>query len=70
MKLHVSQLPKLIGWGVSFIRNSRRGTYEAITRANFDLAEYSTRQTQALQQFLNLIMTAAAPGTEITPQRR
>ena len=63
MKLHVSQLPKLIGWGVSFIRNSRRGTYEAITRANFDLAEYSTRQTQALQQFLNLDYDAAAPGT-------
>ena len=63
MKLHVSQLPKLIGWGMSFIRNSRRGAYEAITRANFDLAEYSTRQTQALQQFLNLDYDAAAPGT-------
>jgi len=63
MKLHFSQLPNLIGWGVSFIRNSRRGAYESITRANFELAEYSTRQTQALQQFLNLDYEAAAPGT-------
>jgi D-amino-acid dehydrogenase len=63
VKLHVRQVPKLFGWGTSFIRHSRRSAYEAITRANFQLAEYSTRQTQALQQFLNLDYDAAAPGT-------
>ena len=63
MKLHISQVPNLLGWGASFIRHSRRTAYEAITRANFELAEYSTRQTQALQQFLNLDYDSAAPGT-------
>lgn len=63
MKLYFSQVPNLMGWGASFIRNSRRKAYEAITRANFELAEYSTQQTQALQQFLNLDYDAAAPGT-------
>jgi D-amino-acid dehydrogenase len=63
MKLHMSQLPHLVGWGMAFLRHSARKNYDAITRANFDLAEYSTRQTEALQQFLNLDYDSAAPGT-------
>lgn len=63
MKLHLAQLPDLMGWGASFLRHSRRDKYRAITQANFFLAEYSTRQTEALQQFLNLDYEAAAPGT-------
>lgn len=63
MKLHAGQLPHLIGWGFSFLRHSARRHYDAITKANFDLAEYSTRQTEALQQFLNLDYAQAAPGT-------
>ena len=63
MKLHLGQIPRLAGWGVAFLRHSALKNYDAITRANFDLAEYSTRQTEALQQFLNLDYDNAAPGT-------
>jgi D-amino-acid dehydrogenase len=63
MKLHPAQIPQLAGWGMAFLRQSTRKNYDAITLANFDLAEYSTRQTEALQQFLNLDYDSAAPGT-------
>ncbi|MCH1541798.1 MAG: FAD-dependent oxidoreductase [Alphaproteobacteria bacterium] len=63
MKLHLAQIPRLAGWGMAFLRHSARKNYDAIARANFDLAEYSTRQTEALQQFLNLDYDSAAPGT-------
>ncbi len=63
MKLHLSQLPSLFGWGFDFLRNSVRSRHLAITEANFELAHYSTRQTDALRQFLGLQYDAAAPGT-------
>ena len=63
MKLHIGQLPSLIGWGLSFLRNSAPARHKAITRANFDLAHYSTRQTDALRQRLNLVYEQAEPGT-------
>ena len=63
MKLHIGQLPTLIGWGLSFLRNSAPARHKAITRANFDLAHYSTRQTDALRQRLNLAYEQAEPGT-------
>ena len=63
MKLHIGQLPTLIGWGLSFLRNSAPARHKAITSANFDLAHYSTRQTDALRQRLNLPYEQAEPGT-------
>ena len=63
MKLHIGQLPTLIGWGLSFLRNSAPARHKAITSANFDLAHYSTRQTDALRQRLNLAYEQAEPGT-------
>jgi D-amino-acid dehydrogenase len=63
MKLHPGQVPNLIGWGVSFLRNSARARHTAIARANFELAHYSTRQTDALRQHLNLHYEQAEPGT-------
>lgn len=63
MKLHIGQLPNLIGWGLSFLRNSARARHKAITQANFDLAHYSTCQTDALRQRLNLAYEQAEPGT-------
>jgi D-amino-acid dehydrogenase len=63
IKLHLAQVPRLLGWGLSFLRHSARPHYDAITNANFDLAEYSTRSTQSLQQFLNLDFDSASPGT-------
>jgi len=63
MRLSVGQIPKLMRWGSSFLYNSLPSRHAAITRANFQLAEYSTRRTEALQQFLNLDYGHAAPGT-------
>ena len=63
MRLHFGQLPNLIGWGISFLRNSAPARHKAITRANFDLAHYSTCQTDALRQHLNLHYNEAEPGT-------
>ena len=63
MKLHVSQLPNLITWGLDFLRNSAPARHKAITQANFNLAHYSTRQTDALRQHLNLQFEHATPGT-------
>lgn len=63
MKLHFSQAPYLIQWGLSFLRNSVPSRHVAITKANFELAHYSTRQTDALQQFLGLSFEHATPGS-------
>ncbi len=63
MKLHWAQVPRLLGWGMEFLRNSVMSRHLAITQANFDLANYSTRQTDALKQFLGLQFEDAAPGT-------
>lgn len=63
MKLHIGQLPNLIVWGLSFLRHSAPARHKAITRANFELAHYSTRQTDALRQRLNLHYENAEPGT-------
>lgn len=63
MRLHVGQLPNLIGWGVAFLRNSAPARHKAITQANFELAHYSTRQTDALRQRLNLQYEQTEPGT-------
>jgi D-amino-acid dehydrogenase len=63
IKLHLAQVPALLGWGMQFLRNSVLSRHLAITQANFDLANYSTRQTDALQQFLGLKFEDAAPGT-------
>ena len=63
VKLHLAQVPALLGWGIAFLRNSVVSRHLAISQANFDLANYSTRQTDALRQFLGLQFEDAAPGT-------
>ncbi len=63
MRVKISRLPKMMRWGLSFLYHSAPARHQAITLANFQLAEYSTRQTEALQQYLNLDYGHAAPGT-------
>ncbi len=63
MRVNIARLPKMMRWGMSFLYHSSRARHQAITLANFQLAEYSTRQTEALQQYLNLDYGHAAPGT-------
>ncbi len=63
MKLHARQLPTMMGWGMRFLRNASPARHRAISKANFELAQYSTRQTDALRDALKLKFDAAAPGT-------
>ena len=63
MKLHLGQVPKLLGWGADFLRNSTPSRHRAITQANYTLAQYSTRQTDALRHTLGLQFEAAELGT-------
>lgn len=63
VRLHPREIPNLMSWGINFLRNSNVKRHKAITCANFRLANYSTRQTDALTQLLNLSYENAAPGT-------
>ncbi len=63
VRLHPKQIPNLALWGLDFLRNSSPARHQAITCANFRLAHYSTRQTDALTQFLNLTYENRAPGS-------
>ncbi len=63
VRLHLRQIPNLALWGLDFLRNSSLQRHRDITCANFRLAHYSTRQTEALTQFLNLAYENQAPGS-------
>lgn len=63
MRLGIGQIPKLLGWGYAFLKNSNAARHRAISRANYALAAYSAGATDALRQRLNLHYDAAAPGT-------
>lgn len=63
MKLHLSQLPDLLGWGQKFLRHAAPAKHLQTTDANYALAAYSTQQTDALTQKLNLSYEQSAPGT-------
>lgn len=63
IRIHWSQIFTLMGWGATFIRHSSIAHHEAITDANFKLAEYSTRATAALQTSAGLDFDMATPGT-------
>ena len=63
LRLDVRQIPNLTGFGLSFLRNASRRRYNAITKANYRLAAYSTAQTDALRQYLNLSYGHDSPGT-------
>ncbi len=63
VRLHPSQIANLAFWGLDFLRNSSLQRHRAITCANFRLAHYSTQQTEALTQLLNLSYENQAPGS-------
>lgn len=63
IRLHLSQVPNLLGWGLKFLRHASLPRHLAITKANFVLAHYSTCQTDALRQLLGLQFEDAMPGT-------
>ncbi len=54
LKLQLSALPSLTGWGVKFLRSSRAQPHWHATRANYTLAEYSLNLNQKWRQELSI----------------
>ena len=52
-----------LGWSIGFLRQTTPARTAAIAHANFALAAYSTRQTDALQKNLNLQFAHHAGGS-------
>jgi D-amino-acid dehydrogenase len=63
MKLRLSAIPSLAGWGFRFLRNSTPSCYLAATKANFLLAQYSVKAMRALTERLNLAYDSSFVGT-------
>jgi D-amino-acid dehydrogenase len=49
MELRLRALPSLVGWGATFLRNSRAATYERNSLSNLRLALYSLKVMQSLR---------------------
>jgi len=54
MKLRISALPSLLGWGLKFLRHSTPARHDAATIASFLLSQYSVEQTRRLRTRLRL----------------
>lgn len=54
MKLHLSQVPALAGWGLRFLAASGRSRHQATTLANYRLCAKSAERTRALAAQLAL----------------
>lgn len=63
MLLRARQIPRLTGWGLRFLWNSRRAPFERNTLANLALASYSLRALQALRAELGLEYCQRELGT-------
>ena len=63
MLLRPSALPGLAGWGVSFLRQSRPGSFRRNTVRNVRLALYSLSELRRLRDELELEYDGAARGT-------
>ena len=63
MKLHLSQVPALAGWGLRFLAASGRARHQATTLANYRLCAASTQRTRELAARLGLQYDQADAGT-------
>jgi D-amino-acid dehydrogenase len=63
MKLRLSAIPSLAGWGYHFLRHSNAVRHEAATKASFLLAKYSIAQLRLLNSCLSLRYDATKVGT-------
>lgn len=63
MKLRLTPLPGLMGWGLRFLRNSTHARHAAASQANFALARYSLAATQAVRDELGLEFDNLKRGT-------
>lgn len=63
MKLRVSAIPSLMGWGAKFLKHANRRDYRAACADNFALARYSLEKTQGLAARLRLDYCRGTRGT-------
>lgn len=63
MKLRLSAIPSLAGWGLRFLRHSSVALHDAATKASFALAKYSVERTGELRERLSLRYDATTVGT-------
>ncbi len=63
MKLRLSAIPSMAGWGVRFLANSTAGRHAAAMRSTYLLARYSVARTRELRLKLGLEYDAAANGS-------
>lgn len=62
MKLRLSAIPSLLTWGIKFLANSTAERHSKATEANYQLAAYSIRQTEAFRERLGLKYDASVTG--------
>jgi D-amino-acid dehydrogenase len=63
MQLRLRALPGLAGWGVGFLRNSRRALYERNALSNLRLAVYSLKVMQSIREQTRIEYGRSALGT-------
>ena len=63
LQLHLRALPSLLGWGVRFLRNSRRARFAANVRHNLRLAQYSLNAMRHLREKTGVEYGRSARGT-------
>jgi D-amino-acid dehydrogenase len=63
LQVRPKALPSLVGWGMTFLRNSRSATYERNALNILRLALYSREAMQSLRQDLNLEYGRTAKGS-------
>lgn len=63
LQLHLRTLPGLIGWGMTFLRNSTAAAFERNHRRNLQLALYSLQVMESLRQQARIEYGRAARGS-------
>lgn len=63
IKLRLKAIPSLTVWGLRFLRNSSAKRHLQTTRCNFELSDYSVRETMRLGSQLGINFEASDHGT-------
>jgi D-amino-acid dehydrogenase len=63
LQLRARALPSLLGWGVTFLRNSRAAAFERNTLSNLRLALYSLQMMESLRQQTHIEYGRMARGS-------
>jgi len=63
MQLRLKALPGLVGWGATFLRNSRTDTFHRNMQSNLRLAQYSLRVMHTWREVTRVEYSRATRGT-------